>query len=109
MNVSPSLIAATLLIAVSTAGHASEAISVKAGCAVCHAVTKPADKKMIGPSYQEIAARYKGRADAAVLLVDRVRKGGKGAWGQTPMAATPADKLGDADLKALVAWILKRT
>lgn len=83
---------------------ASEAISRKAGCAICHAV----DKKGIGPSYQEIATKYKGNAKAADLLAQRVRKGSSGVWGQVPMAATPPDRLSDADLKAVVAWILAR-
>jgi cytochrome c len=83
---------------------ASDAISRKAGCAICHAV----DKKGVGPSYQEIAAKYKGDAKAADLLAQRVRKGSAGVWGQVPMAATPPDRLSDADLKAVVAWILER-
>ncbi|MCU0929630.1 MAG: cytochrome C [Burkholderiaceae bacterium] len=76
---------------------ASDAISRKAGCA-----------KGVGPSYQEIAAKYKGDAKAADLLAQRVRKGSAGVWGQVPMAATPPDRLSDADLKAVVAWILER-
>ncbi len=82
---------------------ASEDIARKAGCAVCHAV----DKKGVGPSYKEIAAKYKGDAKAAALLAERIRKGGSGVWGKVPMAATPPDKLDDADLNAVVAWILK--
>lgn len=89
------------------AAQASEQLSAKAGCAVCHATVKPADKTMIGPSYREIATRYKGRADAATLLAERVRKGGQGVWGKVPMAPTPPAKLADADLKTLVAWILR--
>ena len=88
--------------------HASEQISIKAGCALCHAVVKPADnKKMIGPSYKEIAIKYKGRADAVAVLSDEVRKGSKGVWGPIPMLPTPPSKLSDADLKAVITWILK--
>ncbi len=83
--------------------RASEKIAKQAGCATCHA----ADKKVIGPSYQDIAAKYKGQAGASALLAERVRKGGKGVWGTIPMAPTTPDKLSDADLKAVIAWILQ--
>jgi cytochrome c len=78
----------------------AEAMMKKDGCGACHAV----DKKLIGPSYQEVAAKYKGDKDAAAKLVKKVKEGGSGVWGQVPMppnAATP-----DADVKALVDWIL---
>ncbi len=83
--------------------QASEKIAKQAGCATCHA----ADKKVIGPSYKDIAAKYKGQAGAPALLAERVRKGGKGVWGAIPMAPTTPDKLSDADLKAVIAWILQ--
>jgi cytochrome c len=83
---------------------ASEEIARKAGCAVCHSP----DKKGVGPSYKDIAAKYKGDAKAPDLLAERVRKGSSGVWGKIPMAPTPPDRLGDADLKAVIGWILKR-
>ncbi len=107
MGLKSHLFAATLMCAGFGTAHASEQISIQAGCAVCHAAVKPPNKKMLGPSYQEIAAKYKGQPDAVGLLSDRVRKGGKGVWGQTPMLPTPATKLSDADLKAVVTWLLK--
>jgi cytochrome c len=82
---------------------ASEAISKKAGCALCHAASKTG----IGPSYAEIAQRYKGNAAIAAKLEMQVRKGSKGAWGKNVMPATGTDKLSDPDLKAVIAWILK--
>jgi cytochrome c len=82
---------------------ASEAISQKAGCAVCHAV----DKKGIGPSYREIAAKYRGNAKAAAVLAERVRHGSKGVWGQVPMPPTPTSRLSDAELTAVIDWLLK--
>jgi cytochrome c len=54
-----------------------------------------------------VAAKYKGQPDAAARLADKVRKGSAGTWGKLPMAPVPADKIGDADLKALVTWVLK--
>ncbi len=95
--------AAALALCGAGSALASEKIATQAGCTACHA----AAKKVIGPSYRDVAARYKGQANAPVLLAERVRKGGKGVWGAIPMPPTPADKLNDADLKAVVAWILK--
>lgn len=83
---------------------ASEALAAKAACVACHAV----DRKGVGPSYKEIAVRYKGDAKAAALLAQRVRKGSSGVWGPVAMPPTPADRLSDAELKTLVAWLLKQ-
>jgi cytochrome c len=90
------------------AGGASAALDNKAaddlmkkdGCAACHAV----DKKVIGPAYQDVAAKYKGDAGAAAKLTDKVKKGGVGVWGQIPMP--PNAQVSDADIKSLVDWIL---
>jgi cytochrome c len=98
------VLAAALAAAVGTAHAADPAkLSVQAGCAVCHAV----DKKLVGPSWKEVAARYKGNAGAAALLASRMRKGSTGAWGQVPMAPVDAKTLGDADLALLISWVLK--
>jgi cytochrome c len=95
---------AVVLVAAATGATASEDLARKAGCSVCHAV----DRKGLGPSYKDIAAKYKGDAKAPALLVERVRQGSKGVWGQVPMTPTPPDRIGDADLKALIAWVLKQ-
>ncbi len=97
------LLFAVLGAAASPAALASEKIATQAGCATCHASTK----KVLGPSYREIAAKYKGQANAVALLSERIRKGSKGVWGPLPMTPTPPDKLNDADLKAVVTWVLK--
>jgi len=79
---------------------AAEAMMKKDGCSACHAI----DKKVVGPSYVDVAAKYKGDAGAAAKLEAKVKGGGSGVWGPVPMppnAATP-----DADIKALVGWIL---
>ncbi|WP_425260248.1 c-type cytochrome [Rubrivivax sp. RP6-9] len=94
--------AAAALLAASPA-RASQALADKAGCSACHAVAK----KALGPSYKEIAARYKGRTDAAAVLAASVRNGSKGTWGALPMAPTGPERLSDADLKALVSGVLK--
>ncbi len=96
-------IAALLLIAVAGGAQASAELAAKGGCTACH----QADKKLVGPSYKEVAARYKGQANAPALLAERVRKGSKGVWGPVAMPATDAAKLSDADLKAVISWVLK--
>jgi cytochrome c len=72
----------------------------KYACAACHAV----DKKMVGPSYQDIAKKYSGQKDAAAQLADSIRKGGVGKWGPVPMPAQPAPS--DAEIKTLAEWVL---
>jgi len=80
-----------------------EAAMNKAGCLACHAK----DKKLVGPAYKDVAAKYKGQADVVAKLSEKVRKGGQGVWGVVPMPPTGADKLSDADLKAAIEWVLK--
>ena len=74
-----------------------------AGCMACHAK----DKKMVGPSFKDIAAKYKGQGDAVAKLAEKVRKGGSGVFGPVPMAPNGPDKISDADLKAAIDFILK--
>ena len=79
---------------------AAEAMMKKDGCAACHEV----DKKLIGPSFQDVAAKYKGDKDAAAKLRDKVKKGGTHVWGDIVMP--PNILASDADIKELVDWIL---
>ncbi len=74
----------------------------KAGCTACHAK----DKKLIGPAFKDVAAKYKGQ-DVVAKLMDKVRKGGAGTFGPIPMAPTGPDKISDADLKLAIESILK--
>ena len=90
------------LFAVSSSAMASEAIAQKSGCLACHAK----DKKLVGPAYKDVAAKYKGQ-DVLAKLTDKVRKGGTGVWGPIPMPAHSPEKINDADLNAVVGWILK--
>ena len=69
-------------------------------CMGCHAV----DRKVVGPSFQQIAAKYKGDAQAPVKLANKVKDGGSGVWGVLPMPSHPA--MSDADVRAVVAWVL---
>jgi cytochrome c5 len=79
---------------------AAEALMQKAGCAACHAI----DKKLVGPPYVDVAAKYKGDAGANAKLAQKVKAGGAGVWGQIPMPPNP--QVPDDDIKALVSWIL---
>jgi cytochrome c5 len=76
------------------------AMMQKYGCSACHAV----DKKIVGPAYQDVAAKYKGDKDAPAKLAQKVKAGGSGVWGQVPMPPNAA--VPDDDAKALVIWIL---
>ena len=76
------------------------ALLKKNGCTACHAV----DKKVVGPAYIEVAAKYKGDAGAAAKLAAKVKAGGSGVWGQVPMPPNPA--VPDADMKTMIAYIL---
>lgn len=96
------LIAAAALVAASGWAAGPEDAMNKAGCMACHAK----DKKIIGPSFKDIAAKYKGQ-DVTATLMDKVRKGGSGVYGPIPMAPNGPDKINDADLKAAVEFILK--
>lgn len=79
---------------------AGEDLLKKSGCTACHSN----DKKLVGPAYVEVAAKYKGDGGAAAKLADKVRKGGSGVWGQVPMPPNPQVK--DDDVKTMVAYIL---
>ena len=80
----------------------ADAVLNKAGCMACHAK----DKKVVGPAFKDIAARYKGQ-DASAQLFEKVRKGGSGVYGPIPMSPNGPDKIGDAELKEVIAAILK--
>lgn len=97
-TLSLSLACAGLLFA--GAAHANLALAEKNACMACHAV----DKKVVGPSFKEIAAKYKGDASAEAKLAEKVKKGGSGVWGPTPMPPNPSIK--DEDVKTLVKWVL---
>lgn len=75
-------------------------LAQKKNCLACHAV----DKKVVGPAYKEVAAKYAGQKDAVDKLTQKVMKGGVGVWGQIPMPANP--QVSEAEAKQLVTWIL---
>jgi cytochrome c len=98
----PTLAAA--LVALSAFGaapaFAQADFAQKKNCMACHAV----DKKVLGPAYKDVAAKYAGQKDAVDKLAAKVVKGGSGVWGNVPMPANP--QVTDAEAKQLVQWIL---
>ena len=81
---------------------ASDELAKKHACFACHTL----DKKMVGPSYKEVAAKYRSDKDAPAKLAAKVKNGGQGVWGNVPMPPNAA--VPDADIKALVSWILSQ-
>jgi cytochrome c len=79
---------------------ASEELAKKHVCFACHTV----DKKLVGPSYKDVAAKYRSDKAAAAKLAEKVKNGSQGVWGQVPMP--PNATVPDADIKALLKWIL---
>ena len=92
---------ATIVAAVVTpAAFANQALAEKKNCLACHQV----DKKLVGPAYKEVAAKYAGQKDAVAKLAEKIQKGGVGVWGQIPMPANPQVNADEA--KTLAAWVL---
>ena len=85
------------------AGQASanQALAQKSGCMACHSI----DKKVLGPAYKDVAAKYKGDASAEAKLVAKVKAGGSGVWGPMPMPAN-SPQVKDDDIKTIVKWVL---
>ena len=75
-------------------------LAQKKNCMACHSV----DKKVLGPAFKDVAAKYAGQKDAVDKLAEKVVKGGTGAWGNIPMPANP--QVTEAEAKQLVQWIL---
>lgn len=80
---------------------ADQALAQKSGCLACHGV----DKKVLGPAFKDVAAKYKGKKDAEAKLVTKVKKGGSGVWGPIPMPAN-SPQVKDGDIQSIVKWIL---
>jgi cytochrome c len=92
--------AAVALMTVAGVASADEALARKNACLSCHQVAK----KVVGPAYKDVAAKYKGDAKAVDHLVNVIKHGGKGVWGNIPMPPNP--QVSDADAKKLAEWVL---
>lgn len=96
-----SALAAMPLAARAQTDDATAKLAQTKGCLACHTV----DKKLVGPAYRDVAAKYAGKKDAVDMLAAKVQKGGAGNWGQVPM---PPQQVTDAEAHQLVQWVLKQ-
>ena len=94
------LFALAALVAVAAPAMADQALATAKNCMACHAV----DKKLVGPAYKEVAAKYAGQKDAVDKLAVKIMKGGSGVWGPVPMPANA--QVNEAEAKKLAAWVL---
>jgi len=93
----------TLALAAAPAFAAGPAdLAQQKNCMACHAL----DKKLVGPAYKDVAAKYAGQKDAVDKLAQKVMKGGAGVWGAVPMPANP--QVNEAEAKQLVQWVLSQ-
>ena len=92
----------TLALTAAAAGPAlaDQALATSKNCMACHAM----DKKIVGPAYTEVAAKYKSDKTAVDKLASKIIKGGSGVWGAIPMPANP--QVNEAEAKKLAAWVL---
>lgn len=95
-----SLTLLALALSAATPAMADLALATSKNCMACHAI----DKKVVGPAYKDVAAKYKGDKTAVDKLAAKVIKGGSGVWGPMPMP--PNAQVNEADAKKLVTWIL---
>ncbi|WP_193752452.1 c-type cytochrome [Cupriavidus sp. IDO] len=79
--------------------HASQELAAGKACMACHAI----DKKLVGPAFKDVAAKYKGSKDATAQLANSILKGSSGKWGVVPM---PANRVSEAEADTLAKWVL---
>ncbi len=91
-----------LTAAATAPAFADQALATAKNCMACHAV----DKKVVGPAYKDVAAKYKADKTAADKLAAKIMKGGSGVWGAIPMPANP--QVNEAEAKKLAAWVLSQ-
>ena len=91
---------ALLSVVVAAPAFANTNLAEKKNCMACHAL----DKKLDGPAYKDVAAKYADQKDAVAMLATKIQKGGVGVWGQIPMPANPQVSADEA--KQLATWVL---
>ena len=94
------LLVAAFGLAATSPALADLALATSKNCMSCHAV----ERKVLGPSFKEVAAKYKDNKGAADMLATKIVKGGSGVWGAVPMPAN--NQVSEADAKKLAAWVL---
>jgi cytochrome c len=87
---------------VSAPALADEALAKSKNCMACHAT----DKKLVGPSYKDVAKKYAGNAKAVEMLATKIVKGGSGVWGAIPMPANP--QVSAAEATKLATWVMSQ-
>ena len=92
-------LAALAAVTLTSPAFASADLAAKKNCMACHAV----DKKLVGPAYKDVAAKYKGDKKAAEALAATIKAGGSGKWGPVPM---PPNNVTDDEAKKLASWVL---
>lgn len=96
------LILAVFMLVLSSATYADAALLAKDNlCLACHAI----DKKVVGPAFKDVAAKYADRSDALDYLTKKIKSGGSGVWGAIPMPAQT--QLLEHEVKELAEWVLK--
>ena len=94
------LFAAVLGLGLAAPAFADLALATSKNCMSCHAV----DRKVLGPSFKDIATKYKDDKGAVDTLATKIVKGGSGVWGPVPMPAN--NQVSETDAKKLAAWVL---
>lgn len=92
--------AALLTLSGAAAANEGQTLAQKNACMSCHGV----DKKIVGPAFKEVAAKYAGDKAAPAALVQKVKTGGKGVWGPIPMPPSPQVK--NEDAAKIIDWVL---
>lgn len=95
-----SMITFALALSAIAPAMADQALASSKNCMACHAV----EKKLVGPSFKDVASKYAGQSDAVNKLAGKIVKGGSGVWGPVPMPAN--SQVNEADAKKLAAWVL---
>lgn len=92
---------AAMVLSASASAQDAAKLAQEKQCMTCHAL----DKKLIGPAYKDVAAKYKSRKDAEAYLAGKILKGSTGVWGQIPMPPNATVK--DNEAKILAKWVLQ--
>lgn len=91
---------AALAAVVAAPAFANQELAQKKSCLACHAT----DKKLVGPAYKDVAAKYAKDKDAVTKLAEKIQKGSTGVWGQVPMPANP--QVNPEEAKQLATWVM---
>jgi cytochrome c len=100
MSIKKALVLVACVLSASAPVRADLALARSKNCMSCHAV----ERKVLGPAFKDVAARYKGNAAATELLATKIRKGGAGVWGPVPMPAN--NQVSEAEARTLATWVL---